>query len=312
MPAWIVASSSDAAYWPSRYSSTYEGTTAFPRTALTRSLRTTAPAKCSLILSSSADFSGAASAGSAAARTSISPRASSRFVMSLLEVEVRRERPLDGVVALRERLPLCRVRDRLLEAQRDGPVVVLVGVLSQVQHSLLVTSALIVGSAVEGEDRLVGDQRVTDVEAEPDLARMDLVGDGLALEQLDSELAGGDLVGLGHEVDVDRANVALALLVDRDHRDDDLLERCSAVDIAGAGAWLRDAVDRLGNLDVDCSRKPSLDRSERHEGRRRLQRPAKYVPAIGLGDRVTLGSLRDVVRLLQGGVLIEKTVVGSD
>src|SRR5690625_871069 len=215
MPAWIVASSSDAAYWPSRYSSTYEGTTAFPRTALTRSLRTTAPAKCSLILSSSADFSGAASVASAAARTSISPRASSRFVMSLLEVEVRRERSLDGVVALRERLPLCRVRDRLLEAQLGGPVVVLVGVLSQVQHSLLVTSALIVGSAVEGEDRLVGDQRVTDVEAEPDLARMDLVGDGLAMEQLDSELAGGDLVGLGQKVEVDRAHVPGASRVDR-------------------------------------------------------------------------------------------------
>src|SRR3546814_8564971 len=35
-PAWMVASSSEAAYWPSRYSRTYDGTTALPRTALTR------------------------------------------------------------------------------------------------------------------------------------------------------------------------------------------------------------------------------------------------------------------------------------
>ncbi len=210
--------------------------------------------------------------------------------MTLLEVEVRRERPLDGVVPLRERLPLRRVRDRLFEPQLDGPVVVLIGVLGQVQHGLLVAITLVVGCAVEGEDGLVGDQRVADVEAEADLARLDLVRDGLALEQLDRELPGGDLVGLGHEVDVDRTDVALALLVDRDHRDDDLLERCAAVDVAGASAGLRDAVDRLGNLDVDVSRESSLGRGERHEGRGRLQRPAEHVAAVGLCDRVTLAA----------------------
>src|SRR6185312_9273935 len=53
MPVSMVASSLVAQYWPSRYSSTYEGTMALPFTAFTKSLRTTRPAKCSLILSSS-------------------------------------------------------------------------------------------------------------------------------------------------------------------------------------------------------------------------------------------------------------------
>jgi len=104
--------------------------------------------------------------------------------MTLLEVEIRRERPLDGVIPLREQLPLRRVRNWLFEPKLNGPVVVLVSVLGQIQHSLLVPIALIIGCAVKGEDRLVGNQRVADVEAKPDLARLDLVRDSVALEQL--------------------------------------------------------------------------------------------------------------------------------
>ena len=47
-----------------------------------------------------------------------------------------------------------RVGDRLFEPQLDGPVVVLVGVLGQVQHDLLVPVALVVGCAVEVADGL--------------------------------------------------------------------------------------------------------------------------------------------------------------
>src|SRR3546814_12484888 len=97
----MVASSSEAAYWPSRYSRTYDGTTALPRTPLTRSLRTTAPAKYSLIFSSRPDFVGVASAASAAApaaRPPIPSTASSRFVMALLDVAVRRDRMDDRQV----------------------------------------------------------------------------------------------------------------------------------------------------------------------------------------------------------------------
>src|SRR5690625_720636 len=291
MPAWIVASSSDAAYWPSRYSSTYEGTIALPLTALKRSFRTTAPAKCSLILSSRVDLVGAVSVVSASARTSIPPSASSRFVMALLEVEIRRERPLDGVVPLREQLPSSRVRDGLFEAQLDGPVVVLVSVPGQIQHRLLVPVALVVRCTVKCEDGLVRNQRVANVKAEAHLARSDLVSYRFTLKQFDCELPGGDLVSLGHEVDIDVPDVALPLLIDRYHRHHDLLKRCAAMDVAGASTRLRDTVDRLRNLNIDISHKPRLCRGERHEGRGGFQRPPKHVTSVGLGDRVPLRTL---------------------
>ena len=66
----------------------------------------------------------------------------------------------DGVVPLREQLPLRRVWNRLFKPQLDGPVVVRVGITGQVQHGLLVSIALCIGCAVKGEDVLVGDQSV--------------------------------------------------------------------------------------------------------------------------------------------------------
>ena len=60
---------------------------------------------------------------------------------------------------------------------------------------------------------LVGDQSVARVEPEPDLSRLNLVRDGLTLEQSDCELTRGDLVRLWHEVDVDWTDVALRFLL---------------------------------------------------------------------------------------------------
>src|SRR5664279_78268 len=95
MPAWMVASSSEAAYCPSRYSRTYDGTMALPLTALTRSLRTTTPGNRRLILKSRS--LGCGTLGSAVA-FSVSLISSSLP----LEVEVRRERTLQGVDRLGE------------------------------------------------------------------------------------------------------------------------------------------------------------------------------------------------------------------
>ena len=74
------------------------------------------------------------------------------------------------------------------------------------------------------------------------------------MEQSDCELTRGDLVRLWHEVDVDWTDVAFALLVDRDHRDDDLLERGASVDVSSASAGLGNAVDGLWDL---MSRSPT-------------------------------------------------------
>src|SRR3954447_20682936 len=130
----MVASSSDAAYWPSRYSSTYDGTIALPLTALTRSLRTTTPAKCSLIFLSRAVCSGVWSVVFSAATpsgesSSMIRRSASSVISVALEVEVRREGALERAHGLLIDAPLVRVGDAFFEAKLDSTVVVVVGVL---------------------------------------------------------------------------------------------------------------------------------------------------------------------------------------
>ena len=119
----------------------------------------------------------------------------------------------------------------LFEPELDRAVVVVVGVLVEQQRRALVAVALVVGRLVEGQARVVRRSACRRRRVRPERARLDLVASPASrLEQLDDELAGGDLVGLGQHLDVDRPGVALALLVDREHRDDDLLEGRAAVD----------------------------------------------------------------------------------
>src|SRR3954452_7711683 len=114
MPAWIDASSSEAAYWPSKESKTYDGTMALPLTALTRSLRTTTPAKCWLIFLSSAVCSGvplvASSSARAIERSSWDTGRSLYSVISVpSEVEVRDKGALERVHRLGVDPPLVGV-----------------------------------------------------------------------------------------------------------------------------------------------------------------------------------------------------------
>src|SRR3954465_12901824 len=104
MPARIVASSSDAAYWPSRYSRTYDGTMALPLTALTRSLRTTTPGNKKLILESRLLCCGALASAASFSISLISAPFTS-------EVEVRCERTLQRVDRLGVDAPLVGVGD---------------------------------------------------------------------------------------------------------------------------------------------------------------------------------------------------------
>src|SRR5215470_16405466 len=98
MPAAMVASSFDAAYWPRRYSRTYVGTMALPLTALTRSLRTTTPEKSRLILKSRSPWGVLVSKPSFSIALIPGPFPS--------EIKVGRKRPLQGVAHLAVGLPL--------------------------------------------------------------------------------------------------------------------------------------------------------------------------------------------------------------
>src|SRR3954467_7519079 len=111
---------------------------ALPLTALTKSLRTTSPAKCWLIFLSSAVCSGNWSAVSSVATpsgksSSITRRSVSSVISAALEVEVRCEGALERVHRLLVDAPLVRIGDAFFEAQLDSTVVVVVGVLVEQQ-----------------------------------------------------------------------------------------------------------------------------------------------------------------------------------
>ena len=102
-----------------------------------------------------------------------------------------------------------------LEPELDRPVVVVVRVLAE-QHVCALVAITLVGRRVWSKIRLdaVRDERLADVESGPEVRGWTFLAHRLGLEQAGPRLAGGDLVRLGQHLDVDRAGVALALLVD--------------------------------------------------------------------------------------------------
>jgi hypothetical protein len=89
-----------------------------------------------------------------------------------------------------------------------------------------------------------------------------LVALRLGLEQADGDLPRGDLVGLGPHLDVDQSGVALALLVDGQQCDDDLLEGRATGPEPRPAARKAKPVDRVRDLHLKVVLESELPRVE--------------------------------------------------
>ncbi|MNV03178.1 hypothetical protein D3C71_934330 [compost metagenome] len=110
----------------------------------------------------------------------------------------------------------------------------------------------------------VGDQvACLGVDASPQHTRLDLVRHRPGLVHGHRQLPGGNhRAGSTQDVHFNGGDIALALLVDLEHRDHHFLQRCAAVYKTAPGALQTQAVDRLGNLDFDLPGKTQLFRRE--------------------------------------------------